>query len=117
VRAIKPTAALALVVLFQPPQRQCALCAAETGGAEDQDFVTFSAIPMNISNFRHPDGSRDPDFPHVYWLKAWVPAFTGMMKTGMTKYEMFTGMTETVGPAGMTDIEMAEFSNPPPGFD
>jgi hypothetical protein len=20
----------------------------------------------------------DPDFPHVYWLKAWVPGFAGM---------------------------------------
>ncbi len=30
------------------------------------------------STFRHPDGSRDPDFPHVCRLKAWVPAFAGM---------------------------------------
>ena len=35
-------------------------------------------IPVNISYFRHPDVRRDPDFPHVYWLKVWVPAFAGM---------------------------------------
>ena len=37
---------------------------------------------------RHPDDlsaealakaeSRDPDFPHLYWLKAWVPAYAGV---------------------------------------
>ena len=27
---------------------------------------------------RHPDESRDPDFPHLYRLKAWVPAYAGM---------------------------------------
>ena len=32
--------------------------------------------------FRHPDVSRDQDFPHVYWLKAWVPAFAGMTEIG-----------------------------------
>ena len=30
------------------------------------------AIPVNISNFRHPDENRDPDFPLVCQLKAWV---------------------------------------------
>jgi hypothetical protein len=33
--------------------------------------------------FRHPDVSRDPDFPHGYWLKAWVPAFAGMTELTM----------------------------------
>ena len=28
--------------------------------------------------YRHPDGSRDPDFPLACRLKVWVPAFAGM---------------------------------------
>ena len=38
----------------------------------------FSAIPANLFKLRHPDESRGLGFPHLHWLKAWVPAFAGM---------------------------------------
>ena len=31
-----------------------------------------------LTIFRHPDGSRDPDFQHVHWLQVWVPASAWM---------------------------------------
>jgi hypothetical protein len=42
-----------------------------------------SVIPVNISFIRHPDVRRDPDFPLVCRLKAWVPAIAGMTEKSM----------------------------------
>ena len=46
------------------------------------------------TKIRHPDESRDPDFPHAYWLKAWVPASAGMTEESVNPIVALVGARE-----------------------
>ena len=54
-------------------------------------IIAKMAIKICESN---SDVSRDPDFPHVYWLKAWVPASRLREAEASLRRSKVAGMTE-----------------------
>ena len=71
-------------------------------------FAGTSRAPTYL---RHPDGRRGLDFPHVYCLKAWVPASGSAKLQFLGDDEMSDDMDNEGGPlADITPDLLREFT-------